>query len=808
MNYEEKIYDVVVVGGGLAGVSAAIASARHGAATCLIQDRPVLGGNSSSEVRVTPHGAAAFHGYARETGIVSEALIEERATNHERITENGWTNSVWDLTLYDMAVRTAGLDLMLNTTVEDVAVDADNAISSVDARVGNAERNYRLTADIFIDSTGDGTVAALAGNGWTSGTESHDAFGEPHAPEEASPDVMGSSLHFKTVDTGQEIEFHAPDWAVKYEDPRFFYEGGRVPKTLESGYWWIELGPPFDTIHDNETIRHELTRHVLGIWDYIKNRDETWREKAKTLALDWVGQVPGKRESRRLHGRSLVNENEFLERKAFDDEVAFGGWYVDLHTLGGLLADTSEPLNARELDPTSQYGASTNIGPFGIPLSILIAGQVPNLLMAGRNVSATHAAMGSIRVMSTCALMGQATGTAAALAQATGSSVNEIVEERIVELQQELLRDGVFLPNKKNEDPKDLALHAVPSASSEEALQGVGPSSADWLNNLGQWTDHPVFPSTGRLEHRTAQWIALGDKRDLESIQLCLSKLSDENQQVRAQLHTVEDIWDYRVEAGEPLATTTLAVDSLEPTWVTWNLGQQIDASALPRHGYIRVSLEANPAVEWHIAGTVQPGNIATYEASPGWYRRFGGGTTLSFMVDPPQKCYPAENVINGVTRPHRFTNAWRSDPVKPLPQSLTLSWERPEEISQVQLTFAGHLLREYHAYPPQYRDPQTPRDYSLQVLKVSGEWKTILSVTGNYTTRNVHTLEKPVRATALRTVVTATNGDPSASIYEIRCYTDTPCKQPSFNPQSEVSMVTVKPHCVGEQDLGGNCDG
>ncbi|NYO35978.1 FAD-dependent oxidoreductase, partial [Salmonella enterica subsp. enterica serovar Typhimurium] len=85
-----------------------------------------------------------------------------------------------------------------------------------------------------------------------------------------------------------------------------------------SGYWWIELGPPFDTIHDNETIRHELTRHVLGIWDYIKNRDETWREKAKTLALDWVGQVPGKRESRRLHGRSLVNENEFLERKAFD----------------------------------------------------------------------------------------------------------------------------------------------------------------------------------------------------------------------------------------------------------------------------------------------------------------------------------------------------------------------------------------------------------------------------------------------------------------------------------------------------------
>ena len=94
----EETYDVVVCGGGLAGVSAAIAAARHGARTCLLQDRPVLGGNSSSEIRVTPHGAAAFHAYARESGIVSEALTAERTRNHEPILETGWTNSVWDLT--------------------------------------------------------------------------------------------------------------------------------------------------------------------------------------------------------------------------------------------------------------------------------------------------------------------------------------------------------------------------------------------------------------------------------------------------------------------------------------------------------------------------------------------------------------------------------------------------------------------------------------------------------------------------------------------------------------------------------------
>jgi hypothetical protein len=783
VKYEEKSYDVVVVGAGLAGVSAAIAAARHGASACLVQDRPVLGGNSSSEIRVTPHGAAAFHGYARETGIVSEALIEERATNHETITENGWTNSVWDLALYDMVVRTEGLDLMLNTTVEGVTTGPGNAIAAVDARVGNAERVCRLSAETFIDSTGDGTVAALAGADWRAGTESREEFGEPHAPERETDEVMGSSLHFKTVDTGRPIEFHAPEWAVKYEDSSFFYEGGRVPKTLRSGYWWIEIGPPFDTIHDNERIRHELTRHVLGIWDYIKNRDENLRERATNLALDWVGQVPGKRESRRIRGKTLLNENELIQRKEFPDEVAFGGWYVDLHTLGGLLAGTSEPLNARELDPTSDYGASTNVGPFGIPLSIMLAEQVPNLMMAGRNVSATHAAMGSIRVMSTGALMGQATGTAAALARSTGSSLAEVARDRVRELQQELLRDGVFLPNRRNEDPDDLALGADVVASSEEALQGVGPSSADWLNDLGQWTDHPVFPATGRLEHRTAQWIALGDRQDLESLELCLSSLGDGPQQVRVSLYAVEDIWDYRTEAGEPLAVTTLDVPSAEPTWIAWDLTGEVDAAALPRHGYIRVDLEANPAAEWHMAGTVQPGNIAGYEASPGRYRRFGGGTTMSFTVRPPQRCYPAENVVNGVTRPHRFTNAWRSDPVKPLPQSITLSWERPEEISQVQLTFAGHLLREYHAYPPQYRDPQTPRDYSVQVLDEAGTWKKVLGVEGNYTTRNVHTFDRPVTASALRVVVTATNGDPSASIYEIRCYGEPLCKEPAFAP-------------------------
>lgn len=783
MKHTRETYDVLVAGGGLAGVSAAISSARHGATTCLVQDRPVLGGNSSSEVRVTPHGAAAFHAYARETGIVSEALIEERAKNHEKITENGWTNSVWDLTLYDMAMRTNGLTLMLNTSIESVVKDDNGGISSVTARIANAESIVEIHAGSYIDCTGDGTMAAMAGNSWVTGAESHSELGEPHAPESPTDDVMGSSLHFKTVDTGAPIEYHAPAWAVKYEDDSFFYKGGRIPKTLDSGYWWIELGPPFDTIEDNETIRHELTRHVLGIWDYLKNRDPNWSKKAETIALDWVGQVPGKRESRRLSGKRFVNENELLERTKFKDEVAFGGWYVDLHTLGGLLAETSEPLNAKQLDPTSQYGASTNIGPFGIPLGIMMSDEIPNLMMAGRNVSASHAAMGSIRVMSTCALMGQATGTVAATAATTGNTLHYVSEHLMDRIQQTLLRDGAFLPNVKNADGNDLARYAKAYSSSEDEVRGIGPSSADWLNKMGQWTDHPVFPATGKLQHRSAQWIALGDSQDLQTIELCLSSLDGNDQGVDLQIHAVRDIWDYRVDADEPLASTTLNVQSSSRNWIAWRIGDEIDSSVLPKNGYIRVSASPNQEVEWHIGGTVQPGNVAAYEASPGLYRRYGGGTTLSFKVDPPQRSYPSENAINGVTRPHEFTNMWRSNPLEPLPQYIGLNWDESQTIREVQITFSGHLLREYHAYPPKYRDSQTARNYSIQARNQNGEWATVLVVQDNYSTRNVHNFNSPITTDAIRLLISETNGDPSASVYEIRCYQHPSCTIPSFNP-------------------------
>lgn len=769
MKTQQQHYDVAVIGGGLAGFCAAVAAARHGAKTCLLQDRPVFGGNSSSEIRVTPHGAACFHAYARETGIISELLIEERARNHELILENGWTNSVWDMVMYDMAVNTPNLTFHVNTPVTRVEMDGKRRIRAVAGLVANAETELVVSADIFIDCTGDGVVADLAGCEWRMGSEGRDEFNEPHAPLKASRNTMGNSIHFKAKDMGYPVPFEAPSWAVKYDNPDFFYKQGRPPYDIRGGYWWLEIGIPWDTIHDAEHIRHELTRHMLGVWDWIKNKDPETRELAANYALDWIGQVPGKRESRRIIGEYFMTEHDVMSRKVFEDEVAFGGWFLDLHTPGGLLAPTSEPNSAAGYQ--GDYNVKSYCGPYGIPLGICLSKDVDNLMMAGRNVSVTHAALGTVRVMGTTALMGQAVGTAAALAIQEELAVKEFAATHSVELKQVLLRDGCYLPNGRNEDPADLARLAKASASSEARLYGMGPESRDAGTRLLQgWGEtKPKKPNLGgepvfrdRLDIRRGQWIATG-AGSIRKLSVCLQNTSDTEQTVGAKVVPVDNLWDYRGDTGAVLASTELSVPTGGPHWIEW----EVDIAGLAP-GYVRMDLDANPALVWVKAGGLEPGHVSAWDMGNGQMR--GQAHALSFKVEPAQACYGPANVQSGVTRPRESVHLWRSDPREPLSQWLQLDWDRKVEIRQVELTFPGHLLAEYHNYPPFYRDPQCARDYSILADEGEG-FREILRVTGNYQRQRKHTLDVPVRTSKLRVAIHATNGDPSAAIYEIRCY-------------------------------------
>ncbi|MDF2927168.1 MAG: hypothetical protein K0R57_6082 [Paenibacillaceae bacterium] len=770
MRQKTENYDVVVCGGGLAGFCAAVAAARHGARTCLVQDRPVFGGNSSSEIRVTPHGAAAFHAYARETGILSELLIEERAINHEIVLENGWTNSVWDMVMYDMAVKTPNLTFHLNTPVYQVEMKDDRTVKAVIARVANGETDIAITGHTFIDCTGDGIIADLAGCEWRMGSEGKDEFQEPHAPLQASKDTMGNSIHFKAKDVGYPVPFELPDWAVHYDDAAFFYKQGRPPYDIRGGYWWLEIGIPWDTIHDAEDIRHELTRHTLGVWDWIKNKDPETRELAANYAIDWIGQVPGKRESRRIIGEYFMNEHDVLNRKVFEDEIAFGGWFLDLHTPGGLLAPTSEPNSAAGY--SGEYNVKSYCGPYGVPLGICLSKDVDNLMMAGRNVSVTHAALGTVRVMGTTALMGQAVGTAAALALTRQIPVKAMAKEYSGELKQALLRDGCFLPNNRNEDEADLARQAKVTASSEASTYGVGPWSKhagklllkSWgetkpkklqLDRVEEWAD--------RMDVPRGQWIAIGSS-ELSKVSVCLTNTSGTVQQIGARLVKVNGIWDYRSETGEVLAATELVVPSGEMQWIEW----EVALSGLTAPSYVRLDLDGNEHIVWHRSEGLEPGQVSGWDMGNGQMR--GNAYSLTYRVEPAQPCYSPENVISGVTRPREHTHLWRSHPQDPGTPWLQLDWDEVKTIREIHLTFPGHLLSEYHWYPPFYRDPQCARDYAIEAW-VDGAWQELVRVKGNYQRQRKHELAVPVATGRIRAVFHATNGDPSAALYEIRCY-------------------------------------
>lgn len=470
-------------------------------------------------------------------------------------------------------------------------------------------------------------------------------------------------------------------------------------------------------------------------------------------------------------GRYLMTENDAQAQTVFPDEIAFGGWNVDLHTVGGLLAPTSEPTAAAGYDQTSPVSVNAYLGPYGIPLRILVAKDADNLMMAGRNVSVTHAALGTVRVQATTALMGQAAGTAAAVALCRGQTPAEVADGAATVVQQTLLRDGCFLPNYRNGDPLDLARSAAVTASSEARLCGAGLEPRPGLPAQETLEDDP---SADHLHQRRGQWLAVGTeggRLSLQRVAVCLSNPSAEVQRVPAKLVPAEHIWDYRAHTGEALAETVLQVPPGRRQWVSWEVGldeQQPETAATNR--YLRLDLLANPEVRWHRAGSLEPGHLSAFEMTPGRLRRYGHGLSMSFRAEPPQRVYRPENVLSGVTRPHRGTNVWRSDPSEPLPAWLELAWPAPQHVGHIELTFAGNLLHEYGHEAPLYSDPQCVKAYGLEVRQ-EGTWREVVRVENNYQRHRRHPLHTPVTTDRLRLVVYATHGDPSAALYEVRCY-------------------------------------
>lgn len=498
----KKHYDVVVVGGGMSGLCAAIASARHGAKTCLVQDRSVYGGNASSETRMHISGASCHWGKknAAETGILMELQLDNKRIN------DGYNYSVWDGVLWSKAMETKNLDCYMNTTMDRV-IAKEGEILAVECYQMTTEVRYAFSADVFIDATGNGTLGYFAGCEYRIGREARTEFGEKDAPEIADGCTMGNTLYFVARDTGKPVPFVKPDWAYTFDESFFKhrYHGNIVvyhdaddvvvlrpdedyedhadqlveKYDVESGYWWIELGGDWDDIiKSSEQIRWELYKTIYGVWDHIKNGGE---HGAENYELVWVGNVSGMRESRRLVGEYVLTEHDILENRIFEDAVAYGGWPMDEHTAGGFAAKGEIPSKVRSFS-----------GLYTIPYGCYVAKGIRNLMMAGRNISATKLAMGSTRVMATCAVGGQAVGTAAAMAVAKDCTPSEFGKMYIQELQQALLKDDCYIPGFRNQDERDLARRAVVTASSfhpgcepEKVINGVARNE-DGRCNLWQ----------------------------------------------------------------------------------------------------------------------------------------------------------------------------------------------------------------------------------------------------------------------------------------------------------------------------------
>lgn len=468
---ETKKYDFVVIGGGMSGICAALAAARNGAKTALIHNRSVLGGNASSEVRIHISGASDSQKKPEleESGILYELMLDNKA-------QNDWFSyPLWDAVLFNKVRFQQNLDLYMNT----VMLDADceqSLITRVRCFQETTEKHLVLEAPLFADCTGNGTLGYFVGAEFMTGSESRADFGELHAPEKTNNFRMGNTILFRAVNRGEPVKFTPPPFAKKLteqdlhlrihssklpdysqaEDPEEYRRVSSVSSAgIEYGYWWLELtGDGEDIIEEYEDIRDELYAYFYGVWDHIKNGGD---HGAQNYDLEWVGALPGMRESRRLRGDYILNERDILNHRMFEDSVAYGGWGIDLHAPHGL--------KDRDLLPSQVW---TFDGTYTIPYRCYYSKNIKNLFMAGRNISASKLGMASTRVIGTCAVGGQAVGSAAALCVQKGILPRELCGS-VFELQQLILKDDGFIPGVKNEDKGDLARYAEFTASSHIA---------------------------------------------------------------------------------------------------------------------------------------------------------------------------------------------------------------------------------------------------------------------------------------------------------------------------------------------------
>lgn len=465
--------DVCVVGGGIGGMFTAISAARHGAKVVLMQDRPVLGGNASSEIRMWISGAGTRVRDLQETGIMEELQLENMHRNPRR------NFTTWDALLYEMVRFEPNIELLLNCTCCDATMDGSR-IESVRGFQLTTYKWHEVHAKIFVDSSGDSILAPLTGAEYKVGREAKSEYNEEFGLEQADNHTMGMSILIQCRETDHPISYTPPTWAYDFPDDDAMNNKPHDLHAINTNFYWVELGGMQDSIGDTEEVRDELLKIAFGVWDHMKNHGD---HGAENWDLEWIGFLPGKRESRRYVGDYVLTQHDVENCTPFVDTIAYGGWQIDNHLPGGFRMDAKggAHLQKRRLSE-----------PYPIPFRSLYSHNIENLMFAGRNISASHVAFSSTRVMGTIGLLGQAAGTGAAIAVHHDLTPRQACQQYITEIQDTLMEDDCFLPGLRRK---------IAPLSKEATLTCDYGDCSDLINGLDRriWgKDNGYFGKTNK----------------------------------------------------------------------------------------------------------------------------------------------------------------------------------------------------------------------------------------------------------------------------------------------------------------------
>ena len=418
---ETQNVDLIIAGGGVPGVCMALSAARLGLTVELLQDRPVLGGNNSSEVRVHLAGRINLGPYPKLGDVVSE-IGPAKGGNAQP------ANYYEDERKIEAVKEEKRVALFLNTRALGVEMSGSKIVAVVGRNVETGQET-RFVAPLVADCTGDGVIGALAGAEFRQGRESREETGESTAPEKADSLTMGSSVQWYSHEAKEPVAFPDIKWGVAFTDANC--------ERVKMGEWSWETGMKLHQVMDFERVRDYGMLVVFSNWSFLKNHSKTRADYAKSR-LEWVAYVAGKRESRRLVGDLVLKEQDLVGQVIYPDATACTSWTIDLHY--------PDPKNTKNF-PDAEFKSVAKhklIYPYPIPYRCLYSKNIDNLFMAGRDISVTHVALGTVRVMRTGGMMGEVVGMASSLCKKYACSPRDVYAAHLDELKA-LMTRGVGL---------------------------------------------------------------------------------------------------------------------------------------------------------------------------------------------------------------------------------------------------------------------------------------------------------------------------------------------------------------------------